>query len=485
MRIIIFLCGLVLLTQTLFAAEPARTTAHQQPPMTVAETKAFMKTLAQYVVDHHLKKDARSAQCGMIYEYYDVKNKLWIQGEGLDTMHDGAWFAVAMVNAYRATGDPFYKDVLVKWQLPFYLKMLNHGDELFTSERNDGRPGDDRGWRGSKEWLLQGREKGFVPYWWDDGASVSLDMGNRRDKDEHINFAGCNEITGTNPEHRLSGYSFGSSNHMAQDLAVMLQQAWLLLRDPAIAEAAKNLHDCRMRHFGHIPAVCAALAVATGDAEELKRLPAPSTAPNNYDKAMRGERVALPGFADDQQYRYYFGLAKTGGKLTEALAFKTIYDAVTEPKLFRLYRGDEPVAPGINRFDLQPQYFRDNKPEPPLRRAIGSRFGPQNMVCCGWALQALREYPEILTQHPQPELRDANAQLERELGGGLHTWEAIFKERGYIPTGIGAGGAGGGTYQWDNFSDTGGYAHLISAAAQWIFYLENKKDWEQQFSTAR
>jgi len=70
--------------------------------------------------------------------------------------------------------------------------------------------------------------------------------------------------------------------------------------------------------------------------------------------------------------------------------------------------------------------------------------------------------------------------LERELAGGLRTWEAIFESRGYIPTGIGAGSAGGsGRWKWENFSDSGGYAHLISAASQWIFYLEGRRDWHE------
>jgi hypothetical protein len=38
-------------------------------------------------------------------------------------------------------------------------------------------------------------------------------------------------------------------------------------------------------------------------------------------------------------------------------------------------------------------------------------------------------------------------------------------------------GTGG---RWDSFSDTGGYAHLLSAAAEWVLYLEGKNDWEQQ-----
>ena len=251
--------------------DPAWTDAHQKPPMTADETRAFIKRLATFVFDNHLKKTEGSPQRGMTYEYFHVARKgrhdQFIQGEGLDTMHDGAWFAVAMVNASRATGDPLYKEILTRWQLPFYLKMLNCCDELFTSDRNDGRPGDDRGWRISKEWLLQGHEKGFVPYWWDDGGSVSLDMLARKDKDDHVNFAGRNELAGQpNPERLLNGYSHGSSNHMAQDLAVMLQQSWLLLHRSdtpedrvlaaEIVEAAKNLQGCRARHGSpNIPAV--------------------------------------------------------------------------------------------------------------------------------------------------------------------------------------------------------------------------------------
>jgi hypothetical protein len=62
--------------------------------------------------------------------------------------------------------------------------------------------------------------------------------------------------------------------------------------------------------------------------------------------------------------------------------------------------------------------------------------------------------------------------LERELAGGLRTWEAVFDEYGYIPSGIGTG------QDFDHFSDSGGYAHLLHAAAEWLMYLEGKRDWE-------
>lgn len=500
--------------------------------MTADEARQFMRDLARFVFDHHLKQSSRSPQRGMVYEYLDVRRKgqfdQFVEGEGLDTMHDGAWLAAALVTAYRATGDPFYKKFLVDWILPFYLKMLNHSDERFTARRNDARP-EAKPW--GKEWAFQEGEKGFVPYFWDDGGSVSLD---RRLEKKPLGPRPCvDHLAGKpNPRYLLDGYSLGSSNHMAQDLGVMLQLSWLMLKDsdePAdrklasdVALAAKNLHECRMRHFGVIPMCAAPAALANHDVELLKKVLPPDNPrylePDNHCiRALvtfkPGEKYPTPGFADDQEYRYYFGIARSGGRVPEPLAFKTIYDAYTEPLLYRLYSDDAEVPPGINRFDLHPMWFLDGKPADARSdrkgprggpRPIGSRFGPQNMVCCGWALQMLRAHPglwqrvhrelarltpavrdvvdsgryspavkrqvrELHSAESEKQLRET---LQRELAGGLRTWQAIFKEKGCIPTGIGTG------QDWDHYSDTGGYAHLIQAAAEWLLYLENKRDWE-------
>jgi hypothetical protein len=628
--------------------DPAWARAHLKPPMTADETRAFMKRLAQFVFDNHMKCDAKSPQRGMIYEYFHVERKgqpgQFIQGEALDTMHDGAWFAAALVNAWRAANDPFYKEFLTQRVLPFYCKMLNHSNTLFSAKRNDAAPGTHTF---NKEHALQEGEKGFVPYWWDNGESVSLD---RRTKKQALSTIQCADFLAgkPNPEFRLSGYSLGSSNHMAQDLAVMLQQAWLMLRSgndtdrklaAEVAEAAKNLHECRMRHFNHIPMCCAAFGLTNGDATELKRIPEQTWLPANhyrftlYDSKL-GERRYMPGFSDDQQYRYYFGVAKAGGELPRTLAFKTVYDAFTEPMLYGYYSDDADAPPGINKFDLHPMNVRDGRLEDyrserkgPFKgpRPIGSRMGPQNMICCGWALQALRAQPGLweercrrefgsdlrvyfddwpVTGKPLDEMtplaaakfgnttlrlvsdhaklriegecegskttfkifsrpdgqgshaivtlgRDITVRvvnekgeplssksvitpdgsrftfhvslpytvakeqtaawangvehgrysiqigdttrnfylasserqvakwLERELGGGLRTWEAIFDKYGYIPTGIGCHSVLPGV-TWDKFSDTGGYAHLLNAAAQWLMYLEKKNDWETQ-----
>jgi hypothetical protein len=620
------------------------TKADRQPPPTAAETRAFMKRLLQYVQNHHLKKDDKSVQRGMVYEYFDTRRAgqfdQWVQGEALDTMHDGAWLAAAMVNAYRATGDAAFKDFLVRWQLPFYCKMLNHSDRLFSAKRNDARP---TAHLFNKEHALQEAEKGFVPYWWDDGASVSLER--RREKNPLGPIACTDRLAGKpNPKFLLDGYSHGSSNHMAQDLGVMLQLSWLLLRESndaaekklaaEVAEAAKNLHECRMRHHGHIPMCDAPAALAAGDAALMKFVPDQSIAAaakldNHYYRSLYDfkpdQRQAFPGFADDQEYRYYFGIARHGGTLPRPLALKTIYDAYTEPLLYRYYSDDATVPAGINRFDLHPYYavegqpadYRSDRKGPSGKpRPIGSRLGPQNMVCCGWALQAIRAYPGIweerhrrdfakdlrvyiddrlpkssldpapaavgkfgsaklellstrnalhvkgqvkgdavvlkLFSRPDGQCRHAvitmrkdkssqavndrgealrskidimpahngfrfalelpygvvkgqkfwangvefgcysvqigderhnfylaspekqvKARLEHELADGLRTWEAIFNKMGYIPTGLDAGA------DWEYFSDSGGYAHLLSAAAQWLFVLEGKNDWEQ------
>lgn len=610
--------------------------AAKKPPMTVVEAEAFVRKLHDYVRLNHLKVDPKSEQKGMLYEYFDTTRKgkpdQWVQGEALDTMHDGAWYAMAMAHAHRATGDGRYLDFLRDYQLPFYTKVLNHSDALFNAQQVDVA---EQGVRFDKEHALQPGEKGFCPYWWDDGASVSLERRRLKDPFARPPFACTDLFAGKpNPEARLAGYSHGSSNHLAQDLGPMLLLGWLTFRDssdPAekklaaeCAEAAKNLQACRARHgFSSIPAVVSAAGATRGDKELLKKVGVPQLAvpSNHYTRFLLAEkpdqRHSTPGFMDDAEYAYYSHLAK--GTIPPAVRFKLVYDAYTEPMLFRYWSDEEEVPSGLNRFDLIGQYgkggkFESYRSDRPV--AIGSRFGPQNMVVSAWALQMLDAQPGMwddavkqlfpkdlrvgfagaaeldgrpeagaseefalgaakfrlvstrealvvwgavegeeleLTLGGPPgakggraaitvsngsvtaksgageELRvsglakpvpngplafefalpytvikaqkpwangvelgrytmtvgkesktfvlassekQVRAGLGRELTGGLRTWEAIFEAKGYIPTGLGAGG------DWDKFSDAGGYAHLISAANQYVLWKRKKRDWE-------
>ena len=82
----------------------------------------------------------------------------------------------------------------------------------------------------------------------------------------------------------------------------------------------------------------------------------------------------MPGFADDQEYRYYGAVARFGEKLPEPVAFKMVYDAFTEPMLYRMYCDDEPAPPGIGRFDLSP-IFLSVASRPTAQRTEGAEQG--------------------------------------------------------------------------------------------------------------
>jgi hypothetical protein len=72
--------------------------------------------------------------------------------------------------------------------------------------------------------------------------------------------------------------------------------------------------------------------------------------------------------------------------------------------------------------------------------------------------------------------------LEREVGGGLAVWKRVFDEIGYIPTAFHYGRTireDMGSHNWfDGASDLGGYAHLLTAAAEYLLYKQGRPDWE-------
>ncbi|MEY4788153.1 MAG: hypothetical protein RLZ61_371, partial [Planctomycetota bacterium] len=318
-----------------------------QDQLSKEDTRLFMKKLAAFVADKHMRTSKETMQHGMTYEYRDMRKEkdpaCFVQGEALDTMHDGAWFGAAMVNASLATGDPLYRDLLEKNLLPFYCRVLNHSDKIFSNKTNHARPASQQIWAQQKEWLFQEGEKGFVPYWWDDGGSVSLER--LRDKNQLPAFPSFDQFVSDkkpNPEFALSGFSLGSSNHLAQDLGVLLQLSWLYYREykgndgdcfrSELSDAAQNLQACRMRHHGHIPMCDAPAALVLSDPAFMRLVPDASVLNlallnNHYKQALQAaiadRKYPTPGFADDQQYKYYAAIARHG-KLPQAAAFKLV-----------------------------------------------------------------------------------------------------------------------------------------------------------------
>jgi hypothetical protein len=150
---------------------------------------------------------------------------------------------------------------------------------------------------------------------------------------------------------------------------------------------------------------------------------------------------------------------KASGKFGESVLVSTLNGEMFTPKKAEVSRTD-----GVTRASVS------------LSRTVAKGQVP-------WANLVEHQLCTLILNGEQKPLHFASYErhvklvLEHELGRGLRTWQALFKEQGYLPTGLGAGGMGGG-YAWDDMSDAGGYAHLISAGAQWLLYLEGKRDWE-------
>lgn len=596
------------------------------------EVIKWMKELAEYVEKNHLKKKENSPQFGMVYEYVNTKKigqlGQWVQGEALDTMHDGAWFTASICQAYRATGDKYYFNLLSSYLIPFYTKVLNNSDTLFKDGLDPEKIAPSKSKSDLEHKYLGG--KGFCPYWWDDGDSQSIEGINQGiHGSECVDYFLLNNQP--NPENRLWGFSLGCSNHMAQDLAVMLIETYLLTKKPEVLLAATYLQEDRSkRNYPYIPVIVASASfkdeTLLGKIVDYSSKLEPSgwyyNILYNYEK---DRTYSAPSFADDDEYIFYSNIIKYRGKVQEGLAFLIIYRAFTNPFLFRYWWDIGNVEHGLNVFDLSGMIKIKNgkclKYRSDFKEGMwyGSRMGPQNLKVTGWALQLIDSFPGIWEKRYKEKFkddilvrfkegfkvdcekeefysesinieglkinfgadrrnlyiygekekdndefilfskpdgggnwvkvkigkeidienlkgekvineyklngnkfeiripyqickeqkefltgvehgrysckvgdkivnlyfmsseRDVKEELLKELTEGIITWKKIFKEKGYIPTGIGSSSISSPVVKcaWEDLSDTGGYAHLIGACSQYLFYLERKKYWEE------
>lgn len=459
---------------------------------------AFMRDLAGYVVAHHLRRD-KSPMRGMVYEFYDPAAKLQGHGGGLDTMHDGAWFANACILAYRATGDVFYLTTLRDWIMPFYVNMLNHSDTLFPER--DGAFSD-------SQMLPPERAaacKGFVPYWWDDGHGVNFDARARKMTTAELQnkWGFTNTLPDPNDRSgRVSGYSHGTSNHMALALFPMLANWWLLSRDPEVAEAIHNLHEQRIYQFKmDLPFLAIADAIAHGDDKKAFGMAgrhdmAPWPPESPLYKAMVGKiKMQLPPFMDDPAVRYYSSATahRVGPGTAKRLA-QMAYDCIV---LADLWYGDKrrPRGLAIAADSRKKVWIEDGKLSSHAGDLpdvlVGSRMGPQTLWACATSLQLLRAYPDAwagcwknkykppLAGWSEPPLNDVTACLQAELDEGMRFWQEQMKTVGHLRPDWPIGGKKPEPTYWsDHTSETGGYAHLIAACAAYVMLLDGKNDWE-------
>ena len=72
--------------------------AHSTEPL------ARVNELTEFVYIHHVVADPVRPTYGMTYEFF--RDGKQIQDFGLDSLHDGAWFTLAMLSADRAWPTP-------------------------------------------------------------------------------------------------------------------------------------------------------------------------------------------------------------------------------------------------------------------------------------------------------------------------------------------------------------------------------------------
>ncbi|MCX6906748.1 MAG: hypothetical protein NTY01_01760, partial [Verrucomicrobia bacterium] len=349
------------------------------------ELTGFMRQLAGYVVDHHMRRD-NSPMRGKVYEFYDPATRQQGYGGGWDTMHDGAFFANACILAYRATGDEFYLQTVRDWILPFYVRMANNSDTLFpdrTAAFSDGQK------------LPAERAtavKGFIPYWWDDGHGVNFDAIAQKMTIRQL-LRDTSTITNDpdNKEGILAGYSHGSSNHMAINMFPMWANGWLLTRDPAVAEAIHHLRQSRIHMIKmDLPWLQVADFQASGDAAQAHKfagsfdaLPWPPTKSVWWQTMVAKKKTALTPFHDEAEADYY--AAVIGNRVGPGLAKRLTQFTYDVIRLHDRWYGDKPRPRGemYGAENHPPVFIADGKFESLAGERpevlLASRLGPPNM----------------------------------------------------------------------------------------------------------
>lgn len=377
--------------------------------LTVEQVKAFMAQLPTFVEKYHLKRDSNSSQRGMTYEYVDV-TKLgrlgqWSEGEGFNTMHDGARYGAALVMAYQATADAHYKDYIVTWQIPFYTNMLNNSDKLFADGLDLKKHAPAVFPKVAEEQVYRGR-KGFAPYWWDDGAALSYEMSMTPKKQHRYGCVDYYILEGKpNPDGRMNGFSLGCSNHMSQDLAMMLMRFWLLTRDPNVAKAAMNVQDNRASRgpgYAFLSDIVTTAALTNGDANLMAKTVTMFT---KYPVAnwpivnlRDGREMYAYSYIDDEAYYWHAMLAKFGGRVSPAMASALLLRVWGYLAIQGYWYDVTGPIPGMANMDLGPRMMKDGKfvkyqSDARMSMPDGSEGGPQALGYSAICLQLLRALP--------------------------------------------------------------------------------------------
>ncbi len=388
------------------------------PPIASEQNKAFIREMAAFVERLHLQKD-QSPQRGTIHEYVVMKRLKgdqlpetnpgqwgqWVQPVGGDTVHAAMYYSIAMLHASRALDEPRYRQFVTDYPLPWMHKMITQSDTLFPVQKGTKRSG--------LTLTIDQPLKGYVPFWWDEGQVVCI----LPEKFKQF-FEVVGEVTEEENKpgsvYRFKGYTKAVSQHMAQDIAMMLTETWWNTHDPRCVEAARDLaHFYEVATPWRMPVVIGLDAVTRRDAAAIKKIAVENPVPESstfafhimYSSCLGKSPEApliTPGFHDSEQFSFYVDLMRNGTQPTEAGALALIATAYLDPLLIQSWADAAPLPNGVNRFERVPKQttwsngapvqYRSESPQP-----FGVRSGPQQLVHAALALQAMKQFPTAWT----------------------------------------------------------------------------------------
>ncbi len=369
--------------------------------------REFAAELADYVFTNHVVTDPCRITYGMPYEFYADGKQM--QSFGLDTMHDGAWFTAACVAADIADPEIKYLERAAKYTIPFYANVINNSDKIFPDKKF--REGQDKK-------PLEEPLKGWVPRGWDDGR------GYMHGKDGQFNILrpdpNSKSTTVEMKDGRFIQAYYTPSNHLAQDLAVMLTQTWLVTKDPALAAAMKNIYQYRTDYFGPIPLLETAFGITSGKTELIDAF-----SPGPFDPAkMRVYKGAYlqqdqnldASYSDVLEWHFDLAAARycvTGKSIPEEYilhAAARINDAMSA---MEIYFDDRPWPAGMFFFDIQdqPRFCKGTGKLSQYMSKGGLIFGARGIQFAAVAsgiLPKLKKNPEIWQSYYEKNHADEN-----------------------------------------------------------------------------
>jgi len=368
-----------------------RTPLQAAEPWSDTQLAQFLEELVAYVDAHHVVGDPAAVTYGMNYEFYDPDTDRKIQAFALDTMHDGAWFANGLLVADRACPDRGYLDRVLKYELPFYVNLLNHSDVLFPDkvERQD------------KKEIVEPL-KGWAPRGWDEGIGYDFVTGKRFGQIAW-NSPHADEVVIRSKDGEFWYSYFTPSNHLSQDLADMMLNAWLSTRSPKVASAARHLRDYKLEYFGPIPALEHAAAVAAG-VEAQRRFEAAELTAEDGGHYHRGlylqQDASIPVYDDNLAWQYRARVADAVTQrrpLDSAAAWELAARVHGAVALYEAYFAPEPWPRGLYAFHRAKTDIAQGKfvqPHDTRQPILAGTRGIQLSWLGAAVLPALRACPE-------------------------------------------------------------------------------------------